>query len=105
LSPYAPHLAEELWAELGRARGIARESVALEPWPSFDEALCRDEEIEIPVQVNGKVRGKVRLPPNSSEEAVREAALRDENVQKHVSGKSIRKVVYVQGRILNVIVG
>jgi leucyl-tRNA synthetase len=105
LAPYAPHLAEELWSETGRRRGLDRISLAEQPWPSFDPGLCVDDEVDIPVQVNGKVRGKVRMPPDSSEDAVREAALKDENVQKHLAGKAIRKVVYVPGRILNVIVG
>jgi leucyl-tRNA synthetase len=105
LSPYAPHLAEELWADIGKRRGLERESLATESWPSFDPAQCIDDEVDIPVQVNGKVRGKVRLPAEASEEAVREAAMRDENVEKHIAGKAIRKVVYVKGRILNIIVG
>jgi leucyl-tRNA synthetase len=105
LSPYAPHLSEELWREVGARRSLSRESLTCEPWPSFDPSLCVDDEVDIPVQVNGKVRGKVRLAPDSSEDVVREAALRDENVLKHISGKPIRKVVYVPGRILNVIVG
>lgn len=105
LSPYAPHLAEELWADIGVRHATPRQSLAEEPWPPYDERLCVDAEIEIPVQVNGKVRGKVRLPPNATEDQVTEAALKDENVKKHIEGKSIRKVVYVQGRILNVIVG
>jgi leucyl-tRNA synthetase len=105
LSPYAPHLSEELWQLAGRSRGFERTSLAEQPWPVFDPSLCVDDEVEIPVQVNGKVRGKVRLPPDSTEETVREAALKDENVRKHLTGKAIRKVVYVRGRILNVIVG
>lgn len=99
LSPFAPHLAEEMWNELGK-----RSSLALEPWPAFDEALCLDDVIELPVQVNGKVRGKVTLAREATEEAAREAALAEENVRKHLEGKSVRKIVYVPGRILNVIV-
>jgi leucyl-tRNA synthetase len=101
LAPYAPHLAEELWhTVLGRA-----ETIAHAEWPSFDESLCIDDVIELPVQVNGKVRGKVTLARDASEDAAREAALAEDNVQKHVAGKSVRKVVYVPGRILNVIIG
>ncbi|MBM4361877.1 MAG: class I tRNA ligase family protein, partial [Deltaproteobacteria bacterium] len=100
LSPYAPHLAEELWEHLGHPGGLASAE-----WPSWDEALCVDAVIEMPVQVNGKVRGRVVIPRDATEAVAREAALRDENVQKFVAGGTVRKVVFVPGRILNVIVG
>jgi leucyl-tRNA synthetase len=100
LSPFAPHLAEELWSGLGHG-----ESLQLSPWPTFDPAECIDDVIEIAVQVNGKVRGAVSLPRDATEDAARDAGLADENVQKHVAGKAIKKVVYVKGRILNIIVG
>jgi len=101
LSPFAPHLAEELWAGLlGRPP-----SIAAQPFPDFDEAFCVDDVVEIAVQVNGKVRGKIALSPTATEDAARAAALVDDNVQKHVAGKAVRKVVYVPGRILNLIVG
>jgi leucyl-tRNA synthetase len=101
LSPFAPHLAEELWqASLG-----ASTSLALAAWPTHDEALCLDDVIELPVQVNGKIRGKVTIAREAPEDVAREAALAEENVQKFVAGKAVRKVVYVPGRILNVIVG
>jgi leucyl-tRNA synthetase len=100
LSPYAPHLAEELWAGLGH-QGI----IADETWPTYDPALCEDEVLEIAVQVNGKVRGRALVPRDASEQAAREAALGDDNVRRFTEGKQIRKVVYVPGRILNLIVG
>ena len=100
LSPYAPHLAEELWSVLGHAPSIADA-----PWPSYDPALTVDAVVEMPVQVNGKVRGRVTLPRDADEAAARAAALADENVQKHVGQKSVKKLIYVPGRILNVIVG
>jgi leucyl-tRNA synthetase len=101
LSPFAPHLAEDLWHG-PLAHGT---SLSAEPFPTFDEAYCVDDVVEIAVQVNGKVRGKIALSPTATEEAARTAALADDNVQKHIAGKSVRKVVYVPGRILNVIVG
>jgi leucyl-tRNA synthetase len=100
LSPFAPHLAEELWLELGHEGSLAHA-----PWPDFDPKECVDDVVEIAVQVNGKVRGAVTLARDATEEAAREAALQDDNVQKHIEGKAIRKVVYVPGRILNIIVG
>ncbi|MBX3128808.1 MAG: leucine--tRNA ligase [Polyangiaceae bacterium] len=100
VSPFAPHLAEELWTLVGR-----RASILDAPWPGFDPALCEDEVVEVPVQVNGKVRGKVQLAKDATESAARDAALADEGVRRFTEGKAVRKVVYVPGRILNVIVG
>lgn len=99
VSPFAPHLAEELWEKLGHAP-----SVADCEWPSWDERLTIEDTVELPVQVNGRVRGRVVLARDASEEAAREAAFADENVQKHLEGRPLRKVIYVPGRILNLIV-
>jgi leucyl-tRNA synthetase len=99
LSPFAPHLAEELWERLGHAPSIA--NVA---WPSFDPTLIIDDEIEIAVQVNGKVRGRARLSRTASEIDARAAALADENVTKFLAGKPEKKLIYVPGRVLNFIV-
>ncbi|HEU4617736.1 MAG TPA: class I tRNA ligase family protein, partial [Gammaproteobacteria bacterium] len=100
LSPLAPHLAEELWALLGHER-----SLAYEPWPAADPALLQAETLEIPVQVNGKVRGKVVVPADADQASVVRAAREDANVQRHLEGKEIRRAVYVPGRILNFVVG
>jgi leucyl-tRNA synthetase len=101
LSPFAPHLAEELWSgPLGHAPSIAGVD-----WPTYDERLTVDESAEIAVQVNGKVRGRVVVPRDAGEGAVKEAALADAAVQRALADKSIRKVVYVPGRIINLIVG
>ena len=99
LAPFAPHLGEELWERLGHAP-----SVATVPWPSFDPALCEDDEREIGVQVNGKVRGRAMLAVTATEDDARQAGLADPNVAKFVEGKTLRKVVYVPGKILNFIV-
>jgi leucyl-tRNA synthetase len=99
LSPFAPHLGEEVWAGLGHAPTILDA-----PWPVFDPQLCVDEQLELAVQVNGKVRGRALLAKDASEDAARAAALADENVRRHTEGKVIRKVVYVPGRVLNLIV-
>jgi leucyl-tRNA synthetase len=100
LSPFAPHLGEEIWERLG-----AKGSLAYESWPTFDPALVKDDEVDIGVQVNGKLRGVVRLAVRADERTAREAALSDPKVQAHVDGKTIRKLVYVPGKIINVIVG
>jgi leucyl-tRNA synthetase len=103
LSPFAPHLAEEAWRTLnGDPQGP---SIGLQPWPSYDPALCIDETVEIPIQVNGKVRGRVTLARDASEEAALEAALAAPGVAQHLQGKAMRKVAYVPGRIINLIVG
>jgi leucyl-tRNA synthetase len=100
LAPFAPHLGEELWQRLGNSR-----SLAYEPWPTYDEALCRDEVVEVPVQVNGKVRGRVTLGIDAKEDDARTAALADANVSAHVTGKQLRKFLYVPGKIINIVVG
>jgi leucyl-tRNA synthetase len=99
LSPFAPHLGEELWQRLGHAT-----SLAYEPWPVFDEALCRDDVVEIAVQVNGKVRGRIALAPDAPEDEARRAAEAEPNVAQHVAGKPIKKFLYVPGKIVNVVV-
>jgi leucyl-tRNA synthetase len=100
LAPFAPHLAEELWERLGHAPTVFDTA-----WPAFDPALIEDDEREIGVQVNGKVRGRVMLPVAASEDDARKLGLADPNVAKFVEGKTLRKVVYVPGKILNFIVG
>jgi leucyl-tRNA synthetase len=100
LSPFAPHLAEELWERLGHPPSIADV-----PWPTYDPALCIDAEVEIAVQVNGKVRGRITLARDADEATARELALADDGARAHLAGKTVRKVVYVPGRIVNLIVG
>jgi len=100
LSPFAPHLSEELWEHLGHPPSIANQA-----WPAFDEALTIDDVLEIAVQVNGKVRGRAALARDADEAAARAAGLADPNVSKFIEGKSVKKLVYVPGKILNFIVG
>ncbi len=99
LSPFAPHVAEELWEKLGHAN-----SLAYEPWPNYDPARLVSDTMEIPVQVNGKLRGKVVVPVGTAQEAILAAAQGEASVQAQLSGKSIRKVIYVPGRLLNLVV-
>ncbi|HYR98132.1 MAG TPA: class I tRNA ligase family protein, partial [Gemmatimonadales bacterium] len=99
LAPYAPHLAEELWSLLGHARSIFTAT-----WPAFDERLAATGDVEVVVQVNGKVRGRVTVSRGASEAEVVARALQDESVRKFVDGKPVRKTVYVQDRLLNFVV-
>lgn len=98
IAPMAPHLGEELWAVLGHDG-----SVADAPYPKWDEKYLVDDEVEIVVQVMGKLRGRVMVPADAPEGEVREKALADPAVQRHVDGKTIRKVIYVPGRLLNIV--
>ena len=99
LSPYAPHIAEELWERLGHSQ-----SLAYQTWPAYDESFLLDSTTKIPVQINGKMRGLVEVPIGSSEGYVFEAASALDSVSKYLLGKDIKKCIYVENKILNVIV-
>src|SRR6266850_750211 len=99
LAPYAPHVAEELWSLLGHDRSIFTAT-----WPAFDERLAAAGDVEVVVQVNGKVRGRVTVSRGATEAEVVARAMQDESVRKFVDGKPVRKTVYVQDRLLNFVV-
>ncbi len=98
LSPFVPHLGEELWHRLGHDK-----TLAYEPWPKYDEKLARDEEVEIGVQINGKLKARVMVAANADEETVRSAALTQKKVAAAIEGKTIRKVIVVKGRLVNIV--
>ena len=98
LSPFTPHMAEELWERLGHANGIVAAG-----WPAFDEAVARAEEVVIPVQVNGKVRARLTVPAGISEEDLRALAQADPQVAKYLQGKTVKKVVVVNGRLVSIV--
>lgn len=98
-SPFAPHLAEELWEKLGH-----KESLFKEKWPKYAESLIQEEQVELVVQINGKVRGKFTVAPDISEKAACQLALKEESVSKWLAGKPPRKIVFVKGRLLNLVV-
>jgi leucyl-tRNA synthetase len=100
LSPFAPHTAEELWEMTGHSGGIAQTA-----WPLFDEAVAKAEEIVVPVQVNGRLRSRLTVPADTPESELRERALADAVVRPHIDGKSIKSVVVVRGKLINVVVG
>jgi len=99
LAPFVPHIASELWEGAGHARALDAER-----WPAADPGALARELIELPVQVNGKLRGRVTLPADAGEAQAVAAALADPHIQAHVAGRPIRKVVFVPGRMLNLIV-
>ena len=99
LAPFAPHMAEELWQALGH-----NDSLAYHPWPVYDEAMTRATEIEVPLQVNGKLRGKVIVPAGSDESTLEQTARNHERLQELLDGKSIVKVIVVRDRMVNFVV-
>lgn len=99
LSPFAPHLAEELWELLGHSS-----SLAYEPWPTWDEKHLIETEIEIPVQINGKLRGKVKVPANADQGTIEAAAKGDATIASQLDGKTIVKSVVIPGRMVNFVV-
>ena len=99
LAPFAPYLAHELWEMLGETTDLLRA-----PWPQYDPALAKEEEVEIAIQVNGKVRSRIIVPADAEEEQVRGLALADEKVKAAIEGKEIVKVMVVKGRLVNIVV-
>ena len=99
LAPFAPYMAHELWEMVGQ-----KESLLRAPWPKYDAELAKEEEIEIPVQVNGKLRGRVVVPADAEEKFVVEHALADEKVKGAIAGKQIVKKIYVPGKMVNLVV-
>jgi leucyl-tRNA synthetase len=102
LYPIAPHVTHALWTELGFA---AKHGDLLDaPWPAVDEAALKQDEVEVVVQVNGKLRGRITIPATADEATVRDIALADENVQKFIGDKPVRKVIFVPGKLVNLVV-
>ncbi len=98
LCPLAPHLSEEVWESLGH-----QTFVSLQKWPTYKEALLKETQVNVVVQVNGKMRGQVTIDAEAKEEDVVCSAKAHENVRKHIDGKEVRNVIYVQGKILNLV--
>jgi leucyl-tRNA synthetase len=99
LAPVTPHFAEELWARLGKPYSVHRQT-----WPTWDEAKLVEDIIEIPVQINGKVRGRVTVAAGADEAEIKQAALEDENVRRHLEGVEILKVIVPRGQLVSIVV-
>ena len=98
LSPFTPHIVEELWNKLGN-----KESIFLSQWPAYDKNLIKEEEIEMLIQVNGKLRDKIKTVADISEDEVKKLALTSEKIQKEILGKEIKKVIFVKNRLVNIV--
>ena len=99
LAPFAPHLAEELWEILGR-----QAPASLAAWPTVEERWLKDDTVEIPVQIQGKLRGRVTLPADADADAMKAAAAADPKIAELLAGKEIVKIVAVPGRLVNFVV-
>jgi leucyl-tRNA synthetase len=98
LSPFAPHIAEELWQKLGYTT-----SIFLESWPEYNEALTKDDHITLVLQVNGKVRDKLEVEADIGEEEAKKIAFKSEKIQKYLNGNNPKKIIYVPGKLVNIV--
>jgi leucyl-tRNA synthetase len=99
LVPFAPHISEEMWHHFSH-----NESLAQTDWPVFNEELAREEEIEVAVQVNGKLRSRIFVTPDSDEAVLRESALADEKIKAQIAGHDIVKVIVIPRRLVNIVI-
>jgi leucyl-tRNA synthetase len=100
ISPFTPHIAEELWNAIGNEPSISRRS-----WPVWDEEMAKEDEVELVIQVNGRLRGKLMVPRGLSDDEAKTTALADRKTAEYVAGKKIRKVIVIKGRLVNIVVG
>jgi leucyl-tRNA synthetase len=98
LAPFAPYLAHELWEMLGEPASLLRA-----PWPKYDPALAKEDEVEIPVQINGKLRSRIVVPADAVENDIRARAQADEKISAMIAGKQIVKVIVVPGKLVNIV--
>lgn len=98
VAPICPHIAEELWAKLGH-----NGTISYEAWPAYDEAKLVDDEIEIVIQINGKIKAKLKVPADANRETLEQIAMGDDSVKEQIDGKTIRKVIAVPGKLVNIV--
>ncbi|EKE15881.1 MAG: hypothetical protein ACD_11C00090G0006 [uncultured bacterium] len=99
LSPFAPHITEELWENLGHKKSIFEEK-----WPQYDESLMKEDEVEMVAQVNGKVRDRIFVAPDVTEDEAKETVLESEKIKSFIAGKEIKKIIFVPGKLINIVV-
>jgi leucyl-tRNA synthetase len=99
LSPFAPHICEEIWSQFGNQKTLVFES-----WPKYDEVLTKESEVTIAVQVNGKLRDTIIMPADISEEEAKKIVLASEKIQKWLEGKELKKIIYVKGKLVSIVV-
>jgi leucyl-tRNA synthetase len=104
LNPFAPHISSELWERLGVKFGDVRADVSEQSWPAYDESLLIEDEVEIVIQINGKLRDRIRMPIAATEEELKTAALASPSVQARIAGKTVRNVIVVPRKLVNVVV-
>ncbi|MBB6445768.1 leucine--tRNA ligase [Bacillus benzoevorans] len=98
LAPMCPHIAEELWEKLGHSG-----SISYEAWPAYDEGKLKDDEVEIVIQINGKVKAKLMVPADTNKDALEQIAMGDDKVKTQIDGKTVRKVIAVPGKLVNIV--
>ena len=99
LAPFAPHIAEELWAKLGHT-----DTLAFEPWPEYDKELIKETEIELAVQVNGKIKDRIVVSADADQEQIKQKALSSEKVIAAMAGKEPKKIIVIKSRLVNIVV-
>jgi leucyl-tRNA synthetase len=99
LAPFSPHITEEMWREVGN-----QPSIFTQNWPEWDEDRAKAEEIELVIQINGKVRAKVMVSPGLSDEDIKEKTLNEEKIKSMLSGKTMKKIFVVKGKLVNIVV-
>lgn len=100
LSPFSPHIAEELWETIGNKPSIFEQG-----WPHWDEQAAKEENIELVIQVNGKVRSKIMIPADTHDNEIKGIALDDKKIKEIIGAKSIKKVIIVKGKLVNIVIG
>jgi leucyl-tRNA synthetase len=104
LNPFAPHISSELWERLSAEFDDARGDITQQSWPAYDERFLIEDEVEIVIQINGKLRDRVKMPIVATEEELRAVALSNAKVQDRIAGKTVRKVIVVPKKLVNIVV-
>jgi leucyl-tRNA synthetase len=104
LNPFAPHVASELWERLNAKFTDAYGDITEHAWPSYDELLLAEQEVEIVIQINGKLRDRIKMPVLATEEDLKTAALSNQKIQDRIAGKTVRNVIVVPRKLVNIVV-